>query len=68
MPKKAICRKEGGMNALIETRSDIVERFKREIKDKTYKVKSGEIADKIAQKLREDETVPSPAKRNKWMA
>lgn len=56
------------MNALIETRSDIVERFKREIKDKTYKVKSGEIADKIAQKLREDETVPSPAKRNKWMA
>lgn len=50
------------------TRTDLVERFKREIKDKTYKVKSGEIADKIAQKLKEDETIPSPAKRNRWTA
>lgn len=56
------------MSALIETRTDLIERFKREIKDKTYKIKSEEIADKIAQKLREDEAVPSSAKRNKWTA
>jgi anti-sigma28 factor (negative regulator of flagellin synthesis) len=59
---------EGGMSGLIETRSDLVERFKREIKDKTYKIKSEEIADKIAQKLREDETAPSSAKHNRWTA
>lgn len=59
---------EGGMSVLIETRSDLIERFKREIKDKTYKIKSEEIADKIAQKLREDETLPSSVKRNKWTA
>lgn len=56
------------MSALTGTRADMIERFKREIKDKTYKVKSGEIADKIAQKLKEDETVPSPVKRNRWTA
>lgn len=56
------------MSGLIETRSDLVERFKREIKDKTYKIKSEEIADKIAQKLREDETAPSSAKHNRWTA
>lgn len=56
------------MSVLIETRSDLIERFKREIKDKTYKIKSEEIADKIAQKLREDETLPSSVKRNKWTA
>jgi anti-sigma28 factor (negative regulator of flagellin synthesis) len=59
---------EGGMSALTETRADLIERFKREIKDKTYKVKSGELADKITQKLREDETVPSLGKRNRWTA
>ena len=56
------------MSALTETRADLIERFKREIKDKTYKVKSGELADKITQKLREDETVPSLGKRNRWTA
>lgn len=56
------------MSALSETRTDLIERFKREIREKTYKVKSEEIADKIAQKLREDETVPTPGKRNRWTA
>lgn len=56
------------MNTLTETRSDLIERFKREVKDKTYKVKSAEIADKIAQKLREDESVPMPGKHNRWTA
>jgi anti-sigma28 factor (negative regulator of flagellin synthesis) len=59
---------EGGMSALTETRLDLIERFKREVKDKTYKVKSGEIADKIAQKLREDENVPVSGKHNRWTA
>ena len=56
------------MGTTMETRADLIERFKREIKEKTYRVKSGEIADKIAQKLREDETVPGTAKRNRWTA
>lgn len=49
-------------------RADIVARFKREIENKTYKVKSQEIADKITQKLREEEKIVPPSNRKRWTA
>jgi len=49
-------------------RAELVAKYRREIQEKTYRVKSGEIADKIAQKLKEDETIVDPSKSNRWTA
>jgi len=49
-------------------RSDLVARFKKEIENKTYKVKSQEIADKITQKLREEEKIITNSSKNRWTA
>lgn len=51
-------------------RADLVAKFKREIADKTYKVKSEELAGKIAQKLREEESaaIDGLTRRNRWTA
>ncbi|MBF0170368.1 MAG: flagellar biosynthesis anti-sigma factor FlgM [Nitrospinae bacterium] len=51
-------------------RADLVAKFKREIADKTYKVKSEEIAGKIAQKLREEESavIDGLTRKNRWTA
>ncbi len=57
------------MSSVGAVREDLVARFKREIEEKTYKIKSSEIADKIAQKLREDESVVEGVNRkNRWTA
>jgi anti-sigma28 factor (negative regulator of flagellin synthesis) len=51
-------------------RADLVAKFKREIADKTYRVKSEEIAGKIAQKLREEESAVTGGltRHNRWTA
>ncbi len=59
------------MSEVNGVRADLIARFKREIQDKTYKVKSEELADKITQKLREEETFSSMGKKYKlkgWTA
>jgi len=56
------------MSDITGVRSELIARFKREIKEKTYKVKSQEIADKITQKLKEDEGVTKTTLRKKWTA
>lgn len=38
-------------------RAAFIAQIKREIREKTYRVKSVELAEKIAQKLREDESL-----------
>jgi hypothetical protein len=40
-----------------EDRSDFIARIKQQVRDKTYRVRSVELAEKIAQKLREDESL-----------
>lgn len=59
---------ENEMSGVKGVRADVVARFKREIENKTYKVKSQEIADKITQKLREDEKVAASIKGPRWTA
>lgn len=49
-------------------RADLVARFKKEIQENRYKVKSEELADKIAQKLKEDETFVGTIKQKGWRA
>ena len=49
-------------------RADLVARIRRQIADKTYEVKSQEIADKIAQKLGEDEKIILPYRKTRWTA
>ncbi len=51
-------------------RADLVAKFKREIADKTYRVKSEELAGKIAQKLREEESavIDGMNRKNRWTA
>jgi len=56
------------MSDIGSVRSEIVARLKREIQEKTYRVKSTEIADKITQKMRENEKFVAPFKKNKWTA
>jgi len=59
------------MSEVNGVRADLIARFKREIQDKTYKVKSEELADKITQKLREEETFAAMGKKYKlkgWTA
>lgn len=56
------------MDSVSNVRSELVAKLKRQIQDKTYKVKSDEIADKIAQKLREDEAAVTLLKKNRWTA
>lgn len=45
------------MSEITGVRADVVARFKREIQDKKYKIKSEELADKITQKLREEDVL-----------
>ncbi|MBI4667257.1 MAG: flagellar biosynthesis anti-sigma factor FlgM [Nitrospinae bacterium] len=54
------------MAEITGVRSELVARFKREIKEKTYKVKSEEIADKIAQRLKEDAAITESVKQGRW--
>jgi anti-sigma28 factor (negative regulator of flagellin synthesis) len=55
------------MDGVTSTRAELLAKLKREIQDKTYKVKSQEIAEKITQKLREDETsVVMLRSKNRW--
>ncbi len=57
------------MGDMIGIRADLVARFKREIKNKTYKVKSEEIAQKMAQALKEEEKFASATspQKNRWL-
>lgn len=57
------------MGNMIGIRTELVARFKREIKDKTYKVKSEEIAQKMAQALKEEEKFVSAStpQKNRWV-
>ena len=55
------------MSSVTGIRADLVARFKRQIEEKTYRVKSEEIAGKMAQKLKEDETyMEGVPRRNRW--
>jgi len=57
------------MSGISGVRAELVARFKREIEEKTYRVKSEEIAGKMAQKLKEDETfVEGVHRKNRWTA
>ncbi len=56
------------MSEIKSTRADIVAQFKRDIQNKTYKVKSQEIADKITQKMKEDESFITPRKAGRFTA
>ncbi|MBI5814251.1 MAG: flagellar biosynthesis anti-sigma factor FlgM [Nitrospinae bacterium] len=56
------------MSDIAGLRADLIAKFRREIQEKTYKVKSGEIAEKIAQKLKENEAFVDSVKNNRWTA
>ncbi len=56
------------MEGLSSVRSELIAKLKREVQDRTYKVKSQEIADKITQKLREEEAYTSTLRKNRWTA
>jgi len=56
------------MEGLSGVRSELIAKLKREVQDRTYKVKSQEIADKITQKLREEEAYTSALRKNRWTA
>ncbi len=61
-------RKEERMEAINNVRAELIAKLKREVQDKTYKIKSQEIADKITQKLRENETYTISLRKNRWTA
>lgn len=57
------------MSSVTGVRADIVAKYKKALADKSYRVKSEEIADKIAQKLKEEETFLTPvSKKARWSA
>ncbi len=55
-----------GMQKKSSKREKLVEKIKREISEKTYNVKSKEIADKMAQKLREEENKTDRLRKKPW--
>ncbi|VAX17910.1 hypothetical protein MNBD_NITROSPINAE04-1253 [hydrothermal vent metagenome] len=61
-------RKKEKMEGLPSVRSELIAKLKREVQDRTYKVKSQEIADKITQKLREEEAYTGSLRKNRWTA
>ncbi len=57
------------MSSVTGVRADIVAKYKKALADKSYRVKSEEIADKIAQKLKEEEVfLTSVSKKSRWSA
>jgi anti-sigma28 factor (negative regulator of flagellin synthesis) len=54
------------MESMGNVRSEFIAKIKREVQERTYKIKSLEIADKITQKLREDETHTAILRKNRW--
>ncbi len=56
------------MGDVTGVRAELVAKFKREVQNKTYRVKSEEIAAKITQKLKEEEAEPITKTSNRWTA
>lgn len=59
---------ENEMGDVTGVRAELVAKFKREVQNKTYRVKSEEIAAKITQKLKEEEAEPTTKTSNRWTA
>ena len=56
------------MDSVSNVRAEMVARLKEQVRDKTYRIKADEIADKITQKLREEEAQPGQTTGRKWTA
>lgn len=55
------------MSDIAGGRVDLIAKYKREVENKTYKVKSEEIAQKIAQALKEEENIVRTTKKGaRW--